>query len=79
MATGDAMHDPVLQVQHPEWTTMGDARRQQTVQTRRELLARLANERLRFQSFHFPFPGIGYIRRNGDGGFDFVPERWTWS
>ena len=79
MVTGDAMHDPVLQVQRPEWTTMGDARRQQTVETRRELLARLADERLRFQSFHFPFPGIGYIRRNGDGGFDFVADRWTWT
>ena len=78
MVIGDAMHDPVLHVQRPEWTSMGDARREQTVHTRRELLARLADERLRFQSFHFPFPGIGYVRRKGDGGFEFVPDRWTW-
>ena len=78
MVMGDAMHDPVLHVQRPEWTSMGDARRQQTVHTRRELLARLADEKLRFQSFHFPFPGIGYVRRKGDGGFEFVPDRWTW-
>ena len=57
---------------------MGDTRREQTVKTRRELLARLADQKLRFQCFHFPFPGIGYIRRTGDGGFEFVPERWTW-
>jgi glyoxylase-like metal-dependent hydrolase (beta-lactamase superfamily II) len=75
---GDAMHDPVLHVQRPEWTSMGDARRQQTVKTRRELLARLAAEKLRFQAFHFPFPGIGYIRRNGGDRFAFVPERWAW-
>jgi glyoxylase-like metal-dependent hydrolase (beta-lactamase superfamily II) len=78
MVIGDAMHDPVLHVQRPEWTSMGDTRRQQTVQTRRELLARLADEKLRFQGFHFPFPGIGYIRRAGSGQFEFVPERWTW-
>jgi glyoxylase-like metal-dependent hydrolase (beta-lactamase superfamily II) len=78
MVIGDAMHDPVLHVHRAEWTSMGDARRQQTVHTRRELLTRLADEKLRFQSFHFPFPGIGYIRRNGDGGFEFVPDRWTW-
>jgi glyoxylase-like metal-dependent hydrolase (beta-lactamase superfamily II) len=78
MVIGDAMHDPVLHVQRPEWTSMGDARRQLTVQTRRELLARLADERLRFQAFHFPFPGIGHIRRNGTDRFEFVPERWTW-
>src|ERR1700730_11834563 len=78
MVIGDAMHDPVLHVQRPEWTSMGDARRQQTVHTRRELLARLADEKLRFQAFHFPFPGIGYIRRDGPDRFEFVPERWTW-
>ena len=42
MVIGDAMHDPVLHVGRPEWTSMGDARRQQTVHTRRELLARLS-------------------------------------
>ena len=78
MVIGDAMHDPVLHVQRPEWTSMGDARRQQTVRTRRELLARLAAEKLRFQAFHFPFPGIGYIGRSGADEFKFVPERWTW-
>jgi glyoxylase-like metal-dependent hydrolase (beta-lactamase superfamily II) len=78
MVSGDAMHDPVLHVQRPEWTSMGDARRQLTVQTRRNLLARLADEKLRFQSFHFPFPGIGHVRRNGPDHFEFVQERWTW-
>jgi glyoxylase-like metal-dependent hydrolase (beta-lactamase superfamily II) len=79
MVIGDAMHDPLLHVQHPEWTSMGDARRQQTVKTRRELLARLADQKLRFQAFHFPFPGIGYIGRDGTDRFEFVPERWTWT
>jgi glyoxylase-like metal-dependent hydrolase (beta-lactamase superfamily II) len=78
MVIGDAMYDPVLHVQRPEWTSMGDAQRQRTVDTRRELLARLAKEKLRFQCYHFPFPGIGYIRRDRDGGFEFVPDRWTW-
>jgi glyoxylase-like metal-dependent hydrolase (beta-lactamase superfamily II) len=78
MVTGDAMHDSVLHVQRPEWTSMGDAGRQETVHTRRKLLATLAEEKLRFQSFHFPFPAIGYIRRNGVAGFEFVPDRWNW-
>jgi glyoxylase-like metal-dependent hydrolase (beta-lactamase superfamily II) len=78
LVVGDAMHDPVLHIQRPEWTSMGDARRQQTVKTRRQLLARLADEKLRFQGFHFPFPGIGHVRRNGIDRFEFVPERWTW-
>jgi glyoxylase-like metal-dependent hydrolase (beta-lactamase superfamily II) len=78
LVIGDAMHDPVLHVRRPDWTSMGDARRRSTVETRRTLLARLADEGLRFHTFHFPFPGIGHIRRDADGQFEFVPERWTW-
>jgi hypothetical protein len=65
------MHDGVLHVERPEWTSMGDARRRQTVDTRQKLLRRLANERLRFQTYHFPFPGIEYIRKIGEDGFEF--------
>src|ERR1700722_3197883 len=78
LVIGDAMHDAVLHVERPEWTSMGDARRQKTVETRRKLLTRLAKEKLRFQTYHFPFPGIGYVRKNGEEGFQFEPERWTW-
>ena len=78
LVVGDSFHDPVLHVERPEWTSMGDANRKETVNTRLKILARLANERLRFQSYHFPFPGIGHIRRNGDAGYEFEPERWTW-
>jgi glyoxylase-like metal-dependent hydrolase (beta-lactamase superfamily II) len=78
LVIGDAMHDAVLHVERPEWTSMGDARRQQTVDTRLKVLTRLANERLRFHTYHFPFPGIGYIQKNGEDGFEFEPERWTW-
>jgi len=78
LVIGDAMHDGVLHVERPEWTSMGDARREQTVDTRRKLLTRLADGKLRFQTYHFPFPGIGYIRKKGEKGFEFEPERWTW-
>jgi glyoxylase-like metal-dependent hydrolase (beta-lactamase superfamily II) len=78
LVTGDAMHDAVLHVERPEWTSMGDSRREQTVDTRRKLLTRLGNGKLRFQTYHFPFPGIGYIRKKGEEGFEFEPERWTW-
>jgi glyoxylase-like metal-dependent hydrolase (beta-lactamase superfamily II) len=78
LVIGDAMHDAVLHVERPEWTSMGDARRQETIDTRRKLLTRLANEKLRFQTYHFPFPAIGYVRKNGEDGFEFEPERWTW-
>jgi glyoxylase-like metal-dependent hydrolase (beta-lactamase superfamily II) len=77
LASGDAMHDPVLHLTHPEWTSVGDWSRAQTGETRRKLLDGLAHDRIRFQAFHFPFPGIGRVRAIPGGAYEFVPEvRW---
>ena len=78
MAVGDSMHDPVLHLAHPEWTSMGDSLRAKTVETRRKLLAMLSRDRIRFHAYHFPFPGIGRVRPSADDGFEFVQERWWW-
>jgi glyoxylase-like metal-dependent hydrolase (beta-lactamase superfamily II) len=34
--------------------------------TRRALLARAESENLLLLAYHFPFPGLGYVRRQGD-------------
>ncbi|HEX6564743.1 MAG TPA: MBL fold metallo-hydrolase [Chthoniobacterales bacterium] len=78
LAAGDAMHDPILHLTHPEWTSIGDWSRRQTEETRRKLLDVLARDRTRFQAFHFPFPGIGRVRAIADGTYEFVPERLRW-
>jgi glyoxylase-like metal-dependent hydrolase (beta-lactamase superfamily II) len=78
LAAGDAMHDPILHPTHPEWTSIGDWSRAQTEETRRRLLDVLARDRIRFQAFHFPFPGIGRVRAIPDGAYEFVPERQWW-
>lgn len=77
LAAGDAMHDPILHLTHPEWTSVADWSRAQTGETRRKLLDELAHDRIRFQVFHFPFPGIGRVRAIPGGAYEFVPEcRW---
>jgi glyoxylase-like metal-dependent hydrolase (beta-lactamase superfamily II) len=78
IGTGDTMHDPVLHLTHPEWTSLGDWSRAQTEQTRRKLLEGLARDRIRFHAFHFPFPGTGRVRATADGAYEFVPERFSW-
>src|ERR1700756_1594200 len=78
LAAGDAVHDPILHLTHPEWTSIGDWSRAQTSETRRKLLDALARDRIRFQAFHFPFPGIGRVRAIADGAYEFVPERRCW-
>jgi glyoxylase-like metal-dependent hydrolase (beta-lactamase superfamily II) len=75
---GDAMHDSILHLTHPEWTSMGDWSRVKTVETRRKLLNALAHDRTRFHGYHFLFPGVGRIRATADGAYEFVPERLWW-
>jgi glyoxylase-like metal-dependent hydrolase (beta-lactamase superfamily II) len=78
IGTGDTMHDPILHLTHPEWTSIGDCSRAQTAQTRRKLLDVLARHRTRFHAYHFPFPGTGRVRATVEDAYEFVPERLWW-
>ena len=78
IVAGDTMHDPILHLSHPEWTTNGDSLRLKTIETRRKLLEWLARDRIRFHVYHFSFPGIGWVRTGASAGYDFLPERRVW-
>jgi glyoxylase-like metal-dependent hydrolase (beta-lactamase superfamily II) len=69
--TGDvAFHDP-LSYAFPEARSAYDVDPQQGVATRRHLLDRMADERLRVIGYHHPWPGLGHVERAG-GTFRFV-------
>jgi hypothetical protein len=44
----------------------------QAAATRRQLLDRLAADRMALIGFHLPYPGVGTVERK-DGGYRFVP------
>jgi glyoxylase-like metal-dependent hydrolase (beta-lactamase superfamily II) len=76
LVIGDAAHHSVVSVERPDWVISfdvdgGDATTAQV--SRRALLQRAADERLRLYAGHFPFPGVGHVRRRGDG-FVWAPE-----
>jgi glyoxylase-like metal-dependent hydrolase (beta-lactamase superfamily II) len=54
----------------PEWCAAVDFAPPQLVATRRRLLNRAADEKTLVHAFHFPFPGLGHIVREG--------EVWQW-
>lgn len=60
---GDALHSSVLSVAHPEWTNAWDEDSAAAIATRTALAARGG----RLYGVHFPFPGLGAIRAEGDG------------
>lgn len=70
---GDAMHHHVISVQRPDWTIQFDGDPATAQASRKALLARAADENLRLYVVHFPFPGIGRVRREGES-FVWVPE-----
>ncbi|WP_368563750.1 MBL fold metallo-hydrolase [Pseudoxanthomonas sp. UTMC 1351] len=71
---GDSAHHYVISVQRPEWTIAYDENAPTAEASRRALLQRAADENLRIYSVHFPFPGLGHVRKEGES-FVWAPEQ----
>jgi glyoxylase-like metal-dependent hydrolase (beta-lactamase superfamily II) len=65
--SGDALLHP-MNVHHPEWCAAFDLQPDQAIATRGRLLSWAADEDLLLHGAHFPWPGLGRVRR-ADAGF----------
>ncbi len=70
---GDTMHHSVISVQRPDWTVAFDGREAIAEASRKALLQRAATGQQRIYAVHFPFPGLGRFRSEGES-FVWVPE-----
>ena len=70
---GDTAHHYVVSVQRPEWTVQYDMDAAKAQPARRALLQRAAQDNLRVYAAHFPFPGVGHVKVQGDA-FVWVRE-----
>ena len=61
----DTIHMPI-QLNALDAAPPFDAQPDIAIATRRALLARAESENLLLMTYHFPFPGLGYVRRRGD-------------
>lgn len=59
----------------PGWFNGFDSDGAQTVETRLRLLDWTATDRVAVLGYHFPFPGVGHVLREGDG-WRFLPALW---
>jgi glyoxylase-like metal-dependent hydrolase (beta-lactamase superfamily II) len=75
IATGDCLSHGWLSFARPDWYNGIDAIPDQTVATRQRLLDMAAADRVALVGYHFPFPGVGHVIRDGDG-YQFVPALW---
>ncbi|MBD0272175.1 MAG: MBL fold metallo-hydrolase [Acetobacteraceae bacterium] len=70
--TGDLAHHQVLLLRKPAWEFSFDTDPKQSAQTRTRMLDRFATDREQILSYHFPWPGIGHVAREGDG-YEWMP------
>jgi len=59
-----------IHLEHPDWYPAFDFAAEEAMVTRRQVLDRVATEKMLVMASHFPFPGLGYIVRKR--------EAWQW-
>ncbi len=72
----DLLHSDVLSFQHPEWGFNGDTNFELAMATRKKILASLTQGRQKTFGYHLPWPGIGHVRKQGEG-YEWVAEAYA--
>lgn len=74
----DAANHEILMTAKPDWPFGFDNDPEQTAKTRRRIFGIAADQRIPCLGYHWSFPGIGHIGRDGGGAFRYYPAPWTW-
>ncbi|WP_206932226.1 MBL fold metallo-hydrolase [Roseococcus thiosulfatophilus] len=69
---GDLAHHHAIMLRHPGWEFAYDTDAAQSARSRTRMLDRLATDRHAVLSYHFPWPGLGNIARQGQA-YAWVP------
>ncbi len=72
----DVTHAPFLFARHPEWHFMLDIDAVAAEATRRKVYDMLVAEKMLVQGFHYPFPSLGHVEKNG-AGYREVLVNWN--
>ena len=72
----DVTNHPALFVVNPGWRAFFDQDAAQAETTRRKIYDMLVAEKMRVQGFHYPFPGLGNVVKDGSG-YRLVPAQWS--
>ena len=77
MVLGDAITHAYASFEHPDWQFVTDIDPDMAVKTRKQLLDRLATDRIAVVGYHLPFPGVGHVLRRGSA-YQYVAAPWQW-
>ena len=66
----------VWSLAHPDWEVRFDMDKAAAAVTRKRLLDMMAADRTAFVGYHMPWPGIGYVETNGEGGYRYAAHSY---
>lgn len=72
----DVTHVPFLFARHPDWHAFYDQDPMLAQETRHKVYDMLVAERMLVQGFHYPFPSVAHVEKNGTG-YREVPMAWN--
>jgi glyoxylase-like metal-dependent hydrolase (beta-lactamase superfamily II) len=72
----DVTNNPNLFATNPSWHANFDQDGDVAEKTRRRIYDMVVAEKLQVQGFHYPFPGLGNVVKDGDG-YRVIPAPWN--
>lgn len=66
----------VWSLAHPDWEVRFDMDKAAAAATRRRMLDMLVADKTAFVGYHMPWPGIGYVEKNGEGGYRYAAHSY---
>jgi glyoxylase-like metal-dependent hydrolase (beta-lactamase superfamily II) len=73
---GDVTHVPYLFARHPDWHVFYDQDPAMAEATRRRIYDMLVVEKMPVQGFHYPFPSLAHVEKDGSG-YREIPVPWN--
>jgi hypothetical protein len=72
----DVTNNPNPFATNPGWHAFFDQDGDVAEKTRRRIYDMVAVEKLQVQGFHYPFPGLGHVEKDGSG-YRVIPAPWN--
>jgi glyoxylase-like metal-dependent hydrolase (beta-lactamase superfamily II) len=72
----DVTNHPALFVRNPGWHATFDQDPVKAEETRRKVYDMLVAEKMLVQGFHYPFPALGHVEKDGSG-YRVTPVQWS--
>ncbi len=76
LVQSDVTNHPALFVRNPGWSAVFDIDGPKAIETRRKFYDMAVAEKALIAGFHYPFPSLGHVEKDGTG-YRLVPIAWN--